>query len=494
MRRMSCVATVVCILSLVVAAPIAAADPAPLLTPPVDGPIVEHFSEPATKFSAGQRGIVFATAPDEPVKAAAPGVVAFAGQVAGLLWVSIQHEGGLRTSYGPLRTASVGVNNTVEAGTVIGTSGGRLHFGLRRDGAYVDPEPMLVRRVVAHLVPTDEEAGLVIHRSLFGSIANGVGAVVKAAPVGVPRFVTDALTSVGQTPRRCTPDGVAPSPPAARTVILVAGFGSSSVTTASIDRLDTATLGLDASSVIRFSYSGGRVPGGDLAPDLASIPSSSASTAQSEGRLSTAAERLAALIDDVRRRRPDEPIAVIGHSQGGVVAVEAVRQLEGPQGILVITIGSPHQGASLAAAIHDAEGAPKAGAVLGLSGALLGTDPDSDAARDLDPASPFMAAYRHAPIPRGVAVTSIGGRWDPVVTAVDTRLEGADNIVVHVGDPLHTHADLPADPQTTREVALALAGLPPTCEALLDRLADSVAGHSVQAAERAIGQGAGLFG
>ena len=90
-------------------------------------------------------------------------------------------------------------------------------------------------------------------------------------------------------------------------------------------------------------------------------------------------------------------------------------------------------------------------------------------------------------IPKGVEVTSIGSRWDPIVTAADTRLVGADNIVIDAGDPLHAHQDLPADAATTREVALALAGLPPSCEALIDRVADAIAGWGLRAVERTLG-------
>src|SRR5436189_128657 len=79
-------------------------------------------------------------APTETVFAAGPGVVAFAGTVAGTGTVSIDHAGGLRTTYEPL-TATVHKGQPVVAGQPIGTLApghpgcpvaACLHWGLRR--------------------------------------------------------------------------------------------------------------------------------------------------------------------------------------------------------------------------------------------------------------------------------------------------------------------------------------------------------------------------
>ena len=71
----------------------------------------------------------------------------FAGQVAGVVWVTVDHGGGLRTSYGPLRRVAVRRGGTVAAGAVLAVAAGPLHFGVRVDGRYVDPAGLLGRPV-----------------------------------------------------------------------------------------------------------------------------------------------------------------------------------------------------------------------------------------------------------------------------------------------------------------------------------------------------------
>ncbi len=81
------------------------------------------------------------------MRAAAEGVVVFAGPVAGRPVVSLEHDGGLRTTYEPVRP-SVSAGERVHRGQAIGTvTAGHpgcparacLHWGLRRDGHYLDP-------------------------------------------------------------------------------------------------------------------------------------------------------------------------------------------------------------------------------------------------------------------------------------------------------------------------------------------------------------------
>ena len=124
--------------------------------PPVDAPIVDPFRPPPQPWRPGNRGVEYATAPGTPVRAAGRGTVTFAGAVAGSLHVTITHPDGVRTSYSYLASIVVRVGRPVAAGTVLGTSGARLHVGARRGDTYVDPESLWRRgppRVV--LVPVD---------------------------------------------------------------------------------------------------------------------------------------------------------------------------------------------------------------------------------------------------------------------------------------------------------------------------------------------------
>lgn len=116
-----------------------------------EGPVVERgFAPPAVPWAAGHRGVDLRAGPGAPVRAAAPGRVSYAGQVAGRGVVAIELAGGLRVTYQPVR-ASVAVGDEVGAGQVVGVlavgpwhcPGGCLHWGLRRGDVYLDPLSLL---------------------------------------------------------------------------------------------------------------------------------------------------------------------------------------------------------------------------------------------------------------------------------------------------------------------------------------------------------------
>ena len=92
--------------------------------------------------------------------AASAGVVAFAGVIAGRGVVSVDHPGGLRTTYEPV-TALVKAGDPVQLGEAIATldaghlgcpASACLHWGLRRDDVYLDPL-LLVRPPRLRLKP-----------------------------------------------------------------------------------------------------------------------------------------------------------------------------------------------------------------------------------------------------------------------------------------------------------------------------------------------------
>ncbi|MFI2104795.1 murein hydrolase activator EnvC family protein [Isoptericola sp. NPDC019693] len=133
-----------------------AAAPAPPVdghgwTRPVPGEVVHPFDPPAEEWGAGHRGVDLAATTGEPVRAPAPGVVSFAGQVAGKPVVVVAHADGLRSTFEPV-TASRGRGDAVAAGDVVGTlaagSGhcapaGCLHWGVLRGEVYLDPLALL---------------------------------------------------------------------------------------------------------------------------------------------------------------------------------------------------------------------------------------------------------------------------------------------------------------------------------------------------------------
>jgi murein DD-endopeptidase MepM/ murein hydrolase activator NlpD len=113
------------------------------LRPPVDAPVSEPFRAPATPYGPGHRGLEYGTTPGVVVRAAGPGVVAFAGVVAGRRFVAVEHPGGLRSAVGPLARLDVPAGAVVAAGTPLGTTAGPLLFTVRRAGVYIDPAPLL---------------------------------------------------------------------------------------------------------------------------------------------------------------------------------------------------------------------------------------------------------------------------------------------------------------------------------------------------------------
>lgn len=121
--------------------------------------VVRRFDKPAQTWLPGHRGVDLAGAAGQAVLAAGDGIVVFAGIVADKPVVSIDHPGGLRTTYEPVR-AEVSVGRRVTRGTPIGTlepghegCGACLHWGLRSEGSgrrkreYLDPLGLL------HLTP-----------------------------------------------------------------------------------------------------------------------------------------------------------------------------------------------------------------------------------------------------------------------------------------------------------------------------------------------------
>ncbi len=123
---------------------------------PVPGMLLRGFDPPALPWSAGHRGVDLAAAPGDPVRAALPGRVRFSGTVAGVGWVTVDHGGGLATTYGALRQRPP-AGTAVDAGAVIGRlDGAHLDWGARLDGRYIDPLRLL-QRWHPTLVPVGEQ-------------------------------------------------------------------------------------------------------------------------------------------------------------------------------------------------------------------------------------------------------------------------------------------------------------------------------------------------
>ena len=127
---------------------------------PVTGPVIRGFEPPSSPFGSGHRGIDIAAPVGTLVRAPAPGVVSFAGNVGGHLFVTINHGGGLLSTCSFLSGLLVRKGDTVAAGQGIALSGTghpgdttpNLHVGVRLNGQYVDPLDYLGSASVVDLI------------------------------------------------------------------------------------------------------------------------------------------------------------------------------------------------------------------------------------------------------------------------------------------------------------------------------------------------------
>jgi murein DD-endopeptidase MepM/ murein hydrolase activator NlpD len=150
-------ATFVVLLSIMGAAPARASG---VWTWPVTGPVIRGFDPPSSPYGTGHRGIDVAASVGTLVRAPATGVVSFAGNVGGRLFVTINHGGGLLSTCSFLSGLLVRKGDTVAAGQAIALSGTghpgdttpNLHLGVRLNGQYVDPLDYLGAASVVDLI------------------------------------------------------------------------------------------------------------------------------------------------------------------------------------------------------------------------------------------------------------------------------------------------------------------------------------------------------
>lgn len=493
--------------------------------PPVDAPVVDPFRPPAHAYGPGNRGLEYAPPPGTAVRASAGGTVVFAGPVAGALHVTVLHGDGVRTSYSFLAAVEVVVGQRVEQGDRVGTSGPRLHFGARRGDAYFDPATLFAGTALAvELLPFEVPPGTAPGaeiRALAGLTGGGgssglpgAGAVVDwlrdraGAGVSYVTQLVPLVRGVGAgvdlaerlARRRPCSAGPPPARPAGdqrRVAVTVAGLGSSS-RDAAVDGLRLDELGYRRDRVVRFSYAGGRTPGTGGALGL---PGPRAYTpADTEGDVALAGRRLADLVEQVAAADPEARVDVFAHSLGGVVTRLALVELEargfdlGRLG-LVTTLGAPHGGADAATALALAAGRPGPGVPLDAAATLLGlgVDPGSVAVAQLAEHSTLVRDLAAAGVPAGVRLLSIAARGDLVVAAPRSAVPGATNVVVPGTGP-QAHGEVVASDAATAEMARALAGQEPGCEAWHDIVADVLVGHGVSAVEDQLGAAVAAVG
>lgn len=124
--------------------------------------IAEPYRAPAHEYGPGHRGVDLVAAVGAAVHAPADGVVAFSGTVVDRPLLTIEHAGGLVSTFEPLLstlTPGTAVSEGDEIGVVaVGghAAAGTMHLGVRLDGDYINPMLLLGAVPRAVLLPCCE--------------------------------------------------------------------------------------------------------------------------------------------------------------------------------------------------------------------------------------------------------------------------------------------------------------------------------------------------
>lgn len=121
-------------------------------------PVLRHFDRPPERWMPGHRGVDLG-APDAAVLSPADGVVVFVGTVVDRPVLTIDHGNGLLSSFEPV-TASIAKGETVRGGQEVGRISTEahcpslcVHWGVRKDGEYVNPLLFVSDRRPSILLP-----------------------------------------------------------------------------------------------------------------------------------------------------------------------------------------------------------------------------------------------------------------------------------------------------------------------------------------------------
>lgn len=410
---------------------------------PVPAAVARRFEPPVGAYGPGHRGVDLAAPAGTAVRATERGTVHHAGPVAGVVWVSIDHPDGVRTSYGPLTGLRVIRGERIERGHRLGTLAAThhgdasrdtgLHLGARRGADYVDPMSL---------------PGIAVPRPTLVGAGSWWGtdhAVTPYVEWGGGRLA-GVLTSPSPT---ATAPGFA-VPPNANHLVLVAGLGTASGQSV----LDATHLGIDRASTTHLSYAG-RDPdwdGTDTGIRRDQLPYGPADTWEGVER---AALHLREQLRELARRQPGRAVDLVGHSMGGVVISFYLLHLHDPYDRTlppvshVITIASPLEGSDLARAGDALLAHPAAGALVRrawgtaaatdgkVSHAMSGLHPDAAAIGELATGSVLLVDLARAwddalrsgsagPLAMGTRMLSIAGSLDAVVGADRAALPGVD--------------------------------------------------------------------
>ncbi|MFI7484255.1 M23 family metallopeptidase [Kocuria sp. M1R5S2] len=126
--------------------------------------VVGEWTPPAQRWSSGHRGVDLGAVAGAAVRSPADGTVSFAGFVVDRPVLTVDHGGGLRSSFEPVESPLVR-GQRVRRGQVLGVVRGRdhcregtcLHWGVRRGDDYVNPLAFVGELEPSVLLPVPAE-------------------------------------------------------------------------------------------------------------------------------------------------------------------------------------------------------------------------------------------------------------------------------------------------------------------------------------------------
>ncbi|MGH2750942.1 MAG: peptidoglycan DD-metalloendopeptidase family protein [Actinomycetota bacterium] len=305
----------------------------PWLIPPVDAPVARGFHLPKGQHGPGNRGLDYAVSEGTSVRASGDGAVTFAGHVAGTLALTIDHGGGMETTYTGLRKLFVVRGDEIDQSHWLGETGARFHFGVKLDGIYVDPQDYLGPLDIGdaiHLIPLRAEHSWTrtVERLLERDF--------------------DGLDTIGCTERNLVAEPRYDGPPNDNVAVVVGGINRAYHEGSKRDVAGMAAdLGYSRDNSYVLSYSDD--------PD-------SYERSDTFGDLRATARRLDALLRRIAREKPGAGVDILAHSQGGLIAryyletTAAGWDPKRPRVEHLVALSAPHQGAPLAQVSDDIAG------------------------------------------------------------------------------------------------------------------------------------------
>jgi len=451
---------------------------------PVAGGVARGFEAPATSYGPGHRGVDLPVTAGQPVHPMADGLVVFAGSVAGTTWLTVLHDDGVRTSYGPLEPLVHARQGTwVIASEPLGRArgdahgtDGLLHVGARIGERYIDP-----------------------------------ASLVASAPRRVATLVGAGQREVPQGSGVTRPVLVPGTPPSPNRLIVLPGLTSRTGMVA----FDLASLGYGREAWEQFSYLGVDSDGDPLVYGP-------------EATWEHVHDLALALRDQLQahaREHPGQAVDLMGHSLGGLVGMYYLLVLHDatdpslPPIGRIATVASPLQGTDSADAIARLADSRLGRALVSMVESMIPNDRvtgqrrvqvDMPVLDDLRTGSDVAAAIadawqRHlddpyaSPLATGTQVLTLASLLDPVVIADRARLPAADSQTLVDLNPVTAHESITTDPRAEEFLVAFLAREPLPDPGLGGHLANLstwaggriVAGveHSLVNAIRQVGRG-----